>query len=131
MTVTDGVPRLVRRVVRACLDLWGAPGLADAAELAATELIANVARHVPDRRCLLTVERRLPAGVRVEVRDGAPALPPPPRAAGPEEESGRGLALVALITDAWGVLPHPEGGKTVWFELAAESPPGGEGRRNV
>ncbi|MGW7692430.1 ATP-binding protein [Streptomyces asiaticus] len=42
------------------------------------------------------------------------------RAAGLWDESGRGLAMVDLVTDAWGV-DRTEGapGKTVWFELKA------------
>ncbi|MEU8350821.1 MULTISPECIES: ATP-binding protein [unclassified Streptomyces] len=123
LRLTPAVPRLVRRTVRAYLILWRLRELAEAAELAASELVGNVAKHVPDRRCVLTVERRA-AGVRVEVWDGSPVLPARPRAAGFEEESGRGLALVALVTHAWGVRPEGEegkgGGKTVWFELDAE-----------
>ncbi|GAA1902546.1 hypothetical protein GCM10009837_27280 [Streptomyces durmitorensis] len=39
--------------------------------------------------------------------------------AGPDDESGRGLALVELLADAWGSHPRPYGiGKTVWIELA-------------
>lgn len=120
LTVTAEVPRLARRTVRAYLVLWQLRDLVDAAELAVTELIGNVVKHVPDRRCVLSVEWR-PGGVRVAVSDRSPVLPAPPRAAGPYEESGRGLALVALITDAWGVLPDADGGgKTVWFELGTD-----------
>nr|MDT0525218.1 ATP-binding protein [Streptomyces sp. DSM 41633] len=35
----------------------------------------------------------------------------------PEDESGRGLQLVALSSRSWGTRPG-DTGKTVWFELA-------------
>ncbi|MFD8979044.1 ATP-binding protein [Streptomyces sp. NPDC059564] len=34
----------------------------------------------------------------------------------PLGEGGRGLRLVRAVTDRWGVLPLPGGGKTVWFD---------------
>ncbi|MFJ8361358.1 ATP-binding protein [Streptomyces sp. NPDC093984] len=43
---------------------------------------------------------------------------PTPRDASPDDESGRGLTLVAALADDWGAEPRPGGiGKTVWFEL--------------
>ena len=58
-------------------------------------------------------------GLRVRVRDGASDLPVP-RQAGDDDESGRGLSLVDLLTDTWGVEPVVDehgAGKQVWFEL--------------
>ncbi|MEV0599783.1 ATP-binding protein [Streptomyces sp. NPDC050315] len=112
----------MRRVVRALVRLWGLGQLADAAELAVTELLVNVYRHVPDRRCTVAV-RRHEDGMVIAVHDRHPVLPEA-RDTGPWEESGRGLALVAAATDKWGVAPDDEGpqrttGKTVWCELRA------------
>ncbi|WP_254396844.1 hypothetical protein [Streptomyces sp. AC558_RSS880] len=39
----------------------------------------------------------------------------------PNAENGRGLALLAAVTDRWGADPEPRGGKTVWFECAVEA----------
>jgi len=112
--------RHVRRIVRAYLRLWGLAVLSDAAELAVSELLANVINHVPGSQCTALL-RRLPAGVRVEIGDSSTALPAP-RAAHPWDENGRGLALVGEITDAWGVeLTPATGGKTVWFEIAVST----------
>ena len=120
-TVGEHSARHLRRIVRSYLDVWALPELRDAAELALTELLANVVRHVPDRRCTLLVLRQ-PSGVRVEVTDGAPGLPTPGRRDG-LAEGGRGLLLVDVVTDRWGVVPLGRGGgKTVWFECEAKPP---------
>ncbi len=109
--------RHLRRIVRTYLQLWEMDELICAAELAVTELIANVVRHVPDRRCSVLV-LRLPKGLRVEVADSSPNVPTI-RAAEPFEEGGRGLAIVAAVVDDWGVDVCAGGGKTVWFECAS------------
>ncbi|WP_406168410.1 ATP-binding protein [Streptomyces sp. NBC_00996] len=109
----------IRRIVRSLLDDWGLTELAGAVELGVTELVANVVRHVPDRRCSLLMLRKA-AGVRIEVADGSEQLPcsPPELLAEPgaEAEGGRGLVLLDAVVDKWGVDPGPGGGKTVWFE---------------
>ncbi|MFE6165075.1 ATP-binding protein [Streptomyces sp. NPDC056486] len=99
---------------------WKVPDdLAETAVLLLSELMTNAVRHgrVPvgrevGARCVLD------GGVlRVEVADASDVLPRP-REAGPDDESGRGLALVELLADAWGADPRPYGiGKTTWFEL--------------
>lgn len=111
--------RHLRRILRMYLRSSGLLDLADAAELAFTELIANVVRHVPGRRCQTCIHLWAD-GVRVEVADRDPRLPRP--AVGDElADSGRGLVLVAAVTDRWGVVPRPDGtGKTVWFECLAD-----------
>jgi anti-sigma regulatory factor (Ser/Thr protein kinase) len=100
---------------------WEMPELIDAAGLALTELIANVVRHVPGRRCSLAM-LRTPEGVRVEVTD---ACPSPPSSTAVEElaEGGRGLLITEAVTDRWGWQPLNGGrtGKTVWFECDAKA----------
>jgi anti-sigma regulatory factor (Ser/Thr protein kinase) len=114
-TVGEHSARHIRRIVRSYLGVWGMPELTDAAELAVTELLANVVRHVPDRHCGLLILRH-PEGLRVEVTDRAPGLPLA-RDAGADEESGRGLALLDAVVDKWGVETRRGPGKTVWFEV--------------
>lgn len=116
--------RHLRRILRLYLNGWGLAGVADSAELALTELIANVVRHVPGRRCQ-TFIFRLPGGdgVRVEVADGCPRLP---RVVEGDvlDEGGRGLLLVGAVTDKWGVeVRRDGGGKAVWFECLAAADP--------
>ncbi|MFC8423110.1 ATP-binding protein [Streptomyces sp. NPDC057236] len=107
--------RHLRRILRLYLVGSGLAEVTDAAELALTELVANVVRHVPGRRCRLCFLLQ-PGGVRVEVSDDCPELPAP-AVGGGLGESGRGLVIVDAVTDRWGVAVRPDGrGKTVWFE---------------
>ncbi|GHE77602.1 hypothetical protein GCM10014715_36080 [Streptomyces spiralis] len=124
MTLTAGEHSAghIRRIVRSHLTDWDLTELADTLELAVTELIANVVRHVPDRRCTLLVLRQT-AGVRVEVSDGSPRLPAAPRDLAPDAECGRGLLLLDAVVGKWGVEPHGTGGKTVWFECTGGETP--------
>ncbi|MFC8413333.1 ATP-binding protein [Streptomyces coelicoflavus] len=105
----------VRRIVRSYLCEWDLAELTDAVELGVTELLANVVRHVPDRRCVLLLLRRA-GGVRVEVADGSPRQPVPSAWVSDDAEGGRGLVLLDAVADKWGVAPGAGGGKTVWFE---------------
>lgn len=108
MRITVGAhsARHIRRIVRSLLEEWDLAELADSVELAVTELVANVVRHVPDRRCALLVLRQT-AGVRVEVADGSPQPPRVPTELSPEAEGGRGLVLLDAVVDKWGVGPGP------------------------
>ncbi|MCF3118810.1 ATP-binding protein [Streptomyces arenae] len=123
MTLTAGAhsARHLRFILRTHLGSWGMAELADAAETALTELVANVVRHVPDRRCTVLLLRR-PHGLRAEVSDGCPELPAPGEA-GELAESGRGLLIVAAVADRWGFVPRRDRpGKTAWFECDAKPP---------
>ncbi|MFD9225847.1 ATP-binding protein [Streptomyces sp. NPDC060064] len=125
-TVGEHSARHLRRIVRSYLHLWRLEELSHAVELAVTELLANVVRHVPDRRCALLVLRQA-SGVRIEVTDGAPGLLRTTAPGGDPDglaEGGRGLLLVEAMADRWGVVPLARGGKTVWFECEAKDPDG-------
>ncbi len=113
------------------------------AALIVSELATNAVLHA--RTTFIVVARRKgPNGIRLEVTDASRdpvemPLPPPPLASGvledPEEleairealvdagTTGRGLSLVAELSDGWGVTPA-RSGKTVWAELAAAGPSG-------
>ncbi|GGR83037.1 hypothetical protein GCM10010252_22190 [Streptomyces aureoverticillatus] len=118
-TVGEHSVQPLRRILRMYLESWGLHALTEGATLALSELVTNVVRHVPDRRCAVLILRTR-AGVRVEVTDGSPKLPAPaeePPAGGELAEDGRGLLLVEATTDRWGVTVLPErAGKTIWFE---------------
>ncbi|MFP1624139.1 ATP-binding protein [Streptomyces sp. 5K101] len=121
LTVGAHSARHMRRIVRCYLTLWRLRELADSVELAVTELLANVVRHVPGGHCGFLILRH-PDGVRVEVSDSDERLPVL-RHAGDDDENGRGLALLDAVVDKWGVESGRGGtGKTVWFELAPAAP---------
>ncbi|MFD4260318.1 ATP-binding protein [Streptomyces sp. NPDC058534] len=129
MSFTAGAhsARHVRRIVRSYLREWDRTDLAEAVELGVTELLANVVRHVPDRRCTLLLLRQAGGGVRVEVTDGSPRHPVLAARVSDDSESGRGLVLLDAVVDKWGVGPGPGDGKTVWFECGGASPAPGAG----
>jgi signal transduction histidine kinase len=124
LTVGEHSVRHIRRIVRSLPDEWQLPELTFAVELGVSELVTNVVRHVPDRRCTLLLAR-LAAGVRVEVTDDFPQLPPVTNRASLEAESGRGLGLVDAVVGKWGVSQGIDGGKTVWFECGQAPLPSG------
>ncbi|WBO69392.1 ATP-binding protein [Streptomyces camelliae] len=121
LTVGEHSVRHIRRIVHSLLHEWRLTELTFAVELGVSELVTNVVRHVPDRRCTVLLARQT-AGVRAEVTDGFPQLPCPPSEVHHDSESGRGLALLDAVVDKWGVsaVGGGGGGKTVWFECGAE-----------
>jgi len=87
----------------------------DEAELLVSELITNGVEHgAPPIALRVTCDGT--SGLRVAVRDGSPRAPQA-RDAGPEDDSGRGIALVDMLSTSWGVETS-EQGKTTWFTLA-------------
>ncbi|GAA1575237.1 hypothetical protein GCM10009678_67360 [Actinomadura kijaniata] len=137
-----GTPRTARRVLRAdptcareargfttaTLADWGLTTgeRADDVVLAVSELVSNALRHGmrdlspgsahPVQLVLLGHPRRLVAVVTDPGEDT-----PEPTAHGAEwfGEDGRGLLVVAGVSDAWGWAPLSTGGKAVWasFDL--------------
>ncbi|MEU1815116.1 ATP-binding protein [Streptomyces roseifaciens] len=113
-----------RRLVSSALRVWGLQEMEHAAWLVVTELVANAAKHARMSTIRVTVTRIDCLLVRVAVVDRSRDLPQP-RTAGPDDVTGRGLALVAeLCGGRWGAKPL-RWGKSVWAELTAA---GGETR---
>ncbi|MFD7067891.1 ATP-binding protein [Streptomyces sp. NPDC059913] len=118
----------VRRIVSAQLRSWHLEPLIDQAALGVTELLTNVHRHAqPDKSCTVEIELLLER-LMVSVHDHDPRLPtvrPPSMSS----TSGRGLALIAAVSESWGVRPSGGAGKVVWFTLPAPpfltAPPSG------
>ncbi|MFI6648265.1 SpoIIE family protein phosphatase [Streptomyces sp. NPDC050529] len=115
-----------RAELKALLHDWARPDQVDTAVLLATELLGNVLVHTDQDGALNayvtgeTGRRRL----LVEVMDRGDELPHQ-RTPGELASSGRGLMLLDILADQWGVRPEPEG-KTAWFALA-EAPPADDG----
>lgn len=101
-----------RRFVARCLD--GMPGdLRQRAELMTSELATNAIRHAGTgfTVAVQVSEHR----VRVEVSDEGHGSPRR-RDVGPLDTSGRGLNIVAALSDRWGVSEHASG-SMVWFDV--------------
>jgi anti-sigma regulatory factor (Ser/Thr protein kinase) len=111
--------RAARRFVAAALHGWRRDTLIEVVVLLAGELVSNAITHTPVTRAgigLLVL--RGEDGVRVEVHDRSPELPQQPGPGGWDDETGRGLGLVATQATRWGVHADAHGhGKAVWFEV--------------
>lgn len=110
----------VRRIVSAQLRYWHLDALIDRAALCVTELLTNVHQHArPDKTCTVEIELLLDR-LTVSVRDHDPRLPVVEdinAEADALATCGRGLAMVAAVSESWGARPDGESGKVVWFTL--------------
>jgi anti-sigma regulatory factor (Ser/Thr protein kinase) len=108
-----------RRLVRRQLAAWGLEEAAESAELLVSEIVTNAVRHgqthTDSRRGALRLVRG--DGLLCEVTDDDGHALPALTSAGPDDEAGRGLAVVSSVAREWGANRTGEG-KTVWFELA-------------
>ena len=116
-----------RRLVAQAVTASGHIELLDTATLLVSEMVTNSVLHAGTEIRLRCRQSR--TRLRVEVFDRSPLLPGV-RHYDDEATTGRGLALVSGLADAWGVECDAEG-KTVWFELSYDgedetaSPSGG------
>jgi len=93
------------------LESWGLTDAAFVTELVVSELVTNAIRHAePPIQLRLIHDRSLIC----EVSD-ADNTSPHMRRARTYDEGGRGLLLVAQLTQRWGTRPTPTG-KTIWAE---------------
>jgi anti-sigma regulatory factor (Ser/Thr protein kinase) len=94
---------------------WYLPGhITEYAVLLVSELVGNAVRHTGAHTFALRMFRRR-GWIRIELRDpsrGLPCLLPVHEL----DISGRGLLLVDMLSDRWGVDLLPRG-KTTWFEM--------------
>jgi anti-sigma regulatory factor (Ser/Thr protein kinase) len=109
--------RRAREFVWASLDAAGATetDLPDRIGLVTSELVTNAVVHArTDLEVRILISR---PEVYVEVADATPSLVARQRSI--EETGGRGLVLVAALTDAWGVADVDQGrGKRVWARVS-------------
>lgn len=126
LTIAQAEPERIsaaRQQVREMLHDWADPEQVDSAVLMISEMATNVLVHTDGDALLVAQasgehgERRL----RVEVADGSNELPHK-RRPGEMASSGRGLVLMEMLADAWGVDPRGAG-KSIWFELYESAEP--------
>ncbi|MFJ1865586.1 SpoIIE family protein phosphatase [Streptomyces sp. NPDC088097] len=112
----------IRNAASKQLDAWGLTDLSFATELILSELITNALRHggAPVRVRLLHDHT-----LTCEVWDGS-SIAPHLRYAATTDEGGRGLFLVAQLSEHWGTRYTPYG-KVIWAEQALPGSPGSPG----
>ncbi|MET8642493.1 SpoIIE family protein phosphatase [Streptomyces sp. NPDC004096] len=116
----------VSAVRSACTDRlaqWGLEGISFTAELVLSELITNAIRYGGDPITVRLIHDRT---LIHEVCDGS-STSPRLRRANVTDEGGRGLFLVAQLTERWGTRYTPTG-KVIWAEqsLRGGASPGAE-----
>ncbi|MFC5213513.1 SpoIIE family protein phosphatase [Streptomyces coerulescens] len=100
-----------RAAVTAQLAEWGLEDLTFTTELIASELVTNAIRHATGPVQLRLLRDR---ALICEVSDGS-GTSPRLRRAQSTDEGGRGLFLVAQLTERWGTRYTPDG-KVIWTE---------------
>ncbi len=103
----------LRRICAARLKHWGLVVLIDDAQLLLSELLTNALRYSAGGDVVVRLARTV-EGLLLEVNDGSVGRPTV-RAAGPDDENGRGMLLVSIIADSWGVS---EDETTTWCRLS-------------
>ncbi|MFJ9706497.1 SpoIIE family protein phosphatase [Streptomyces sp. NPDC101234] len=95
------------------LESWGLSELSFTAELVVSELVTNSIRYATGPVMLRLIRDR---SLLCEVSDNAHTAPHLRRARR-DDEGGRGLFLVAQVSQRWGTR-YTASGKTIWAELA-------------
>ena len=104
----------------AVLHEWGLRGLAEDAALIVSELMTNAADAsavLPERPPIALRLLASETSLVIEAWDQSP-LDLEPRRAGAEDECGRGLSVVAALSDRWGWERTSHRHKVVWAEVA-------------
>lgn len=121
-------PRTARAFARETLAEWGLPGDGSDVLVAVSELVTNALRHGMETSVKQVQSRPIqvvllghPRRLVVTVTDPGGSAPAVVHSEDAFSEDGRGLLVVAGISDAWGWAPLSTGGKAVWaaFNLAS------------
>ena len=105
-----------RRFLLQTLRAWGIDGdVSASAELIVSELVTNAITHTGSSPRLEISHLGDSGALRVAVSDGS-TRHPATRDAGPDALGGRGMAIVEVLAERWGVSDQGEG-KVVWAQL--------------
>ncbi|MEU4092604.1 SpoIIE family protein phosphatase [Streptomyces sp. NPDC026673] len=110
----------IRAEVSRRLAAWGMRDITYTVELVVSELVTNAIRYGTPPIGLRVIHN---STLIVEVSDGS-GTAPHLRRARVFDEGGRGLLLVAQVTERWGTR-HTQEGKTIWAEVALAEARGG------
>jgi anti-sigma regulatory factor (Ser/Thr protein kinase) len=106
-------PAQARALVATALADWRCDKLVDVAQLLVSELVTNVVLHAGgEAEVSIALHDRC---LRIEVADSSPVMPTQ-RERDDGRVGGRGLPIIEVVGDRWGVEPR-DGGKVVWAEL--------------
>lgn len=104
--------KAARQFVDQRLSEAGLPAdVVETAVLLTSELVTNAVLHAGTD---IKVRVSVASGALIDVRDHSQQLPVP-RGHEDDAVAGRGLELVELLADSFGVVSIPRGGKSVWF----------------
>jgi anti-sigma regulatory factor (Ser/Thr protein kinase) len=115
-----------RSRVRAAICAWDVPVDPNVAVLLTSELVTNAIRHEAGHTVTLAITCSR-GQLRVDVHDTSRSWPVLVEAPA-DAETGRGLMLVAALSDTWGLYRTPAG-KAVYFTLAFQHDPVESGER--
>lgn len=107
-------PSQARHFVADQLRRWCLSEIEDSVTLVVSELVTNALLHA--RTDMVILLRRRDDSLLVEVTDSS-LHQPMPRSYSAHAATGRGLNLVAMLSQDWGVRAE-RGGKTVWAVLS-------------
>lgn len=110
-----------RGFIRRHLEEHDLAHLEDDVRLVASELVTNALVHAGT--AFVVTLRGTPGRVLLTVRDGSSAVPVPPPAGTALEPGGRGLAIVAELSDEWGTVRIHGQAKSVWASFATSPDP--------
>jgi anti-sigma regulatory factor (Ser/Thr protein kinase) len=109
---------VARDVVRDELGRWGAAALVEDCALIVSELATNAVRHGGTAFAFRIAADDV--GVHGEIFDTGAGLPTV-REPDLDASGGRGMMIVDLLADEWGVVRTPRG-KSVWFLMRVPPP---------
>lgn len=113
----ESTPANVGAGRRYIMDLLSGHARADDIQVLASELVTNAVTHTgrPELGFRVTVTTGLHR-VTVTVTDGGSATVPTVRAEATDGGAhGRGMAMVEVLADDWGMTRHGQDGTEVWF----------------
>ncbi|QWZ08729.1 ATP-binding protein [Nocardioides panacis] len=113
---------MAREFVTAHLEEHHLPDLVEDVRLVVSELATNAIRHA--RTPFTVILRGDPTSLLLTVRDGSP-LAPLMVIAQVMDTRGRGVAIVAALSQRWGSSTASDGAKSVWARFDRHRSPSG------
>jgi Histidine kinase-like ATPase domain len=134
--VRPGQVRSARHFTVSTLQRWGAAERCDDIAVVVSELLANALRHARPAAACPRAGWPVQLGLLQRGRCVTCAVADPSRAAPvprePEHlgESGRGLHVIAALSDRWGFITAGDGGKVIWALFSTQLAPPAPGGRS-